>query len=260
MAGDTKERAVPFGPYEGRPVEEVAVMDPDYVADLVVAGAGPEWLRAAGAQALLARPRGRLAGVEGRPFVLVVLAGLLSATLAGCILGLWAREARAPAARIAGQVPPTPLAQIPRPGLTAAPVAVAAVAPGSVMSATASLTETAGAGQPCGRRMAGAVGPDAAASLVGTFQAVEYRVAGTKDTGRVTYLNSRVPYRGAFYVAVFPGDYDRFPRPPAELFLGRCVVVQGMIELYRETPEIVLRSPDDIRILDDPIWSPQGPP
>jgi micrococcal nuclease len=86
---------------------------------------------------------------------------------------------------------------------------------------------------------------------VGSFQAVELRVVRTKDTGRVTFLNSHDPYEGHFYVAVFPGDYGEFPGPPVAFFRDRCIVVQGTIELYRGTPQIVLRSAGDVRVLED---------
>jgi micrococcal nuclease len=85
-----------------------------------------------------------------------------------------------------------------------------------------------------------------------TFQAVEFEVVQAKDTGRVTFLNSRIPYAGAFYVAIFPDDYGAFPEPPAVYLAGRCIVVQGTIETYRGAPQIVLRHPDDLRILEDP--------
>lgn len=104
---------------------------------------------------------------------------------------------------------------------------------------------------PCGARMAGAIPAESAADFVGTFQAVEFRVVRTSDTGRVTFLNSHDPYQGHFYVAIFPGDYGEFPAPPAIHFQSKCIVVQGSIELYRGTPQIVLRSAADVRLVED---------
>jgi micrococcal nuclease len=103
----------------------------------------------------------------------------------------------------------------------------------------------------CGTRIEGAIPAGSANDHVGEWQAVEFRVARTKDTGRVTFLNSHDPYQGHFYVAVFPGDYAHFEAPPDQLFDGRCIVVQGKIELYRNSPQIILRLPDDVRILED---------
>ncbi len=104
---------------------------------------------------------------------------------------------------------------------------------------------------PCGTLLDGTVDAASTVEYVDTFRAVEFRVVRTKDTGRVTFLNSHDPYQGHFYVAVFPGDYEKFPASPATHFDGKCIVVQGVIELYRGTPQIVLRSPDDVRVLSD---------
>jgi hypothetical protein len=52
-------------------------------------------------------------------------------------------------------------------------------------------------------------------------------------------------------VAIFPDDYAAFPAPPAEFLLQRCVVVRGHIETYRDTAQVVVQSPDDLRIVGD---------
>lgn len=102
---------------------------------------------------------------------------------------------------------------------------------------------------PCGARVEGAIPADSAADFLDTVQAVELEVVATKDTGKVTFLNSRQDYQGHFYVAIFPDDYAAFPAPPAEHFRGRCVVIQGRIELYRGSPQIVLREPGDLQLV-----------
>ncbi len=104
--------------------------------------------------------------------------------------------------------------------------------------------------QPCGARVAGAIPADAAGDHVDTFQAVEFEVVRAKDTGKVTFLNSHDPYQGHFYAAVFPTDYADFPAPPADFLAGKCIVVQGRIELYRGAPQIVVRGADDVRVVD----------
>lgn len=106
-------------------------------------------------------------------------------------------------------------------------------------------------GEPCGRRATGSVPAEEATKYVDQSAAVEFRVARTFDSGKVTFLNSQDPYEGHFYVAIFPDDYIAFPAPPAEHFDGKCVVVQGRVELYRGTPQIVLRVPEDIVVVGD---------
>lgn len=103
--------------------------------------------------------------------------------------------------------------------------------------------------QPCGARVAGAIPAEAAADHLETFQAVEFEVVRAKDTGKVTFLNSHDPFQGHFYAAVFPTDYADFPAPPATYLAGKCIVVQGRIELYRGAPQIVVRGAEDVRVV-----------
>lgn len=123
-------------------------------------------------------------------------------------------------------------------------------------AAVSGTVRAGGATRPCDERVPGAVSAAAAKDLVDTFQAVAFDVVRTKDTGRVTFLNSHDPYQGHFYVAIFPTDYDKYPAPPAIHFRGRCIVVQGTIELYRGAPQMVLRGPEDVRIVDDDGGAP----
>jgi hypothetical protein len=230
-------------------------MDPDYLVRLVAERVGPVDLRAEAA-ALLAR-RGALPGASGaagsagdlgeraeeyspspRIRWWVFAAGCMGFALfvAGQIV------ASRPSTEVQGAAPsngPVSGARQSTPGLES--TAVRALGTGLQPDSDS----------PCGARLEGAVSAADAVNLVDTYQAVEFRVVRTHDTGRVTFLNSRDPYQGHFYVAVFPADYDRFPEPPAVHFDGRCIVVQGRIELYRGAPQIVLRSPDDVRIIPE---------
>ncbi len=103
--------------------------------------------------------------------------------------------------------------------------------------------------QPCGARVAGAIPAELAGDHLDTYQAVEFEVVRAKDTGKVTFLNSHEPFQSHFYAAVFPTDYADFPAPPAEHFAGKCIVVQGRIELYRGAPQIVVRGAEDVRVV-----------
>lgn len=106
--------------------------------------------------------------------------------------------------------------------------------------------------QPCGARVAGAIPAEVAGDHVDTYQAVEFEVVRAKDTGKVTFLNSHDPFQGFFYAAVFPTDYAAFPAPPAEYLAGKCIVVQGRVEMYRGAPQIVVRGAEDVRVVDGP--------
>ena len=104
-------------------------------------------------------------------------------------------------------------------------------------------------GAPCGQRVPGAIGATEAEAALDRFVTVEFAVRGSKDTGKVTFLNSQMPYQGRFYVALFPDLYPAFPPSPAESLRGRCVLVQGRVEAYRGVPQIVLRQAADLKDL-----------
>ncbi len=94
-----------------------------------------------------------------------------------------------------------------------------------------------------------ALPPDQAVQHVGEQNQVVFQVVRTYNSGRAVFLNSHDPYEGYFYVVVFPELWDRFPDPPEEYFAGRCVAVQGKIDLYRGAPQIVLSDPEQIKVV-----------
>jgi len=283
---------LPFGPYAGQDVASVAVIDPAYLLDLVREGVGPTALRAEAARALARRGRLGGRGREPRPprarwtesswpgaarlgavplRAVVPAIGLAGLAAWGMVAGGgapgWAghRDAAGPGAasngsaaidaaagRSAGSTRP--------PGPGAAPLGAGSQArvarPSNGTAALAAAAAPPGTLPPCGARVPGAIPAESAGDFVDTYQAVEFPVVRTKDTGRVTFLNSRDPYQGHFYVAIFPSDYGRYPEHPALYFRGKCVVVQGTIELYRGTAQMVLRSPDDVRIVGDAAEAP----
>ncbi len=303
-----------IGPYAGRSVDWVAVVDAPYLRDLIAEGIGSDAFRAAAAAALARR--GRLPETEpARPEGVVKLSdneleadpgppttwahwfaasngraaddgtrgyrtkALLSRPSSWIVLvALLAIFARSWAMR---QEPaPPPLAASPVRSAQAtsndsaaahtgtAPVATAvraalALRPGREARENDAPSQPEPAGvetpttdttpPPCGARIPGAIPAASAADFLDTFQAVEFKVVGTKDTGKVTFLNSHEPYQGHFYVAIFPSDYELYPAHPALHFRDRCIVVQGTIERFRGVPQIVLRGPEDVRVVDEPV-------
>jgi hypothetical protein len=271
LRGATDPPRLAFGPYAGERVDRVAVMDPGYLRDLVREGVGSAELRAEAARALLRRDRLDEAGGDrpagagqrrawlGSPaaWKTVLVAGVVVAAVAAVWVGRGG-PGRAGGEDTRGGVEAVGTAA---PGSAAGSVAVGTTRPPestrrpestSLPGSTDASGSTAdGASAPCGARVAGAIPAEAAGDFLDTFQAVEFEVVKTRDTGRVTFLNSHDPYQGHFYVAIFPTDYERYPGPPVQYFRGKCIVVQGTIELYRGAPQMVLRGPEDVRIVDE---------
>jgi DNA/RNA endonuclease YhcR with UshA esterase domain len=82
-----------------------------------------------------------------------------------------------------------------------------------------------------------------AGDFVGIEMVVEGTVARTYNSGKAVFLNFVEDYAGTFTIVIFSEDWSKFPRPPEQLFYGRRIRVQGVIEEYQGTPQIVVRDP-----------------
>jgi len=283
---------LPFGPYAGRPLDQVAALDPGYLLGLIEESLGSDAVRAEAARCLARRGRLGPGVSDGEPTppsrvrrarVSLVTAGIAAATV---VLGAVLASLPDGLSELGDRVV-QPTAGVgwdsldggnanPAGGGRAQDLDVAK--PDGMERSSGGGGRSSGADQsrpsdeadtsprrantdrvpgvqasaPCGARVEGAIPAESAQDYLDTHQAVEFRVVRTKDTGRVTFLNANDPYEGHFYVAVFPDDYAAFPEPPALFFKNRCIVIRGTIELYRGSPQIVLRHPDDVRIVAGP--------
>jgi endonuclease YncB( thermonuclease family) len=69
--------------------------------------------------------------------------------------------------------------------------------------------------------------------------------------GRLTFLNLGRPYPDQdFTVVIRDGDRTAFPVPPERAYREREICVTGRIEIYRGAPQIVVRRPEAIAVLD----------
>ena len=85
---------------------------------------------------------------------------------------------------------------------------------------------------------------------------VQGKVVATHNSGNVVFLNFSPDYEYTFKAVIFPEDWGKFPRPPEELFYGRLVRVTGLIEEYKDAPEIIIREASQIEIIDDTACPP----
>lgn len=84
---------------------------------------------------------------------------------------------------------------------------------------------------------------------VGDAVCVEFQVVRTYNSGKVVFLNSHDPYRGHFYVAIFPDKWDCWDRSPEDYFQNQVVRVRGTVEMYEGAPEIIVNHCDQIEIV-----------
>ena len=87
-----------------------------------------------------------------------------------------------------------------------------------------------------------------AAQYIGRDCTVYGKVLLTKATGNWCFLNFHQDYRSTFTVAIPRRFFDRFPKPPEEMYAGQDISVFGRIIEYAGKPEIIVSGPDPIKI------------
>jgi hypothetical protein len=84
---------------------------------------------------------------------------------------------------------------------------------------------------------------------IGEYTCIEGTVVRTYNSGKAVFLNFHDPYQGYFSIVIWPEDWGKFSPPPEIKYRGKQVRVTGKIELYKGSPEIVVRNPEQIEII-----------
>ena len=79
---------------------------------------------------------------------------------------------------------------------------------------------------------------------------VEGTIVNTYNSGTVCFLNFDTNYQ-YFTAVIFASDFLGFPIPPYVLYLNKTVQIIGIIKEYKGAPEIIVKTPDQIRILNE---------
>lgn len=88
-----------------------------------------------------------------------------------------------------------------------------------------------------------------AGQYLGQRLTVEGDVVRVYNSGKAAFLNFAEDYQGQFSVVIFAADFDQWPQPPDQVYLGQRVRVSGKIKEYQGAPEMVVESPQQIEIL-----------
>ena len=75
-----------------------------------------------------------------------------------------------------------------------------------------------------------------------------YYAKGSK--GQPTFLNFHDPYEGYFTAVIWGDDRGKFPPNPESYYLYKKVRIKGKIEIYQGDPEIILRQPSQISVVE----------
>jgi endonuclease YncB( thermonuclease family) len=93
---------------------------------------------------------------------------------------------------------------------------------------------------------------DQVGNYIGKYMSVEGKIARTHNSGKVCFLNFHNNWTRYFSLVIFDNAFHRFPEKPEEFYLNEFVRVKGKIKKFRGRPEIVLNSPNQIEIIDNP--------
>jgi micrococcal nuclease len=84
----------------------------------------------------------------------------------------------------------------------------------------------------------------------GKTKTVEGKIVVSNNTGKVCFLNFDKNWKKYFTAVIFSSDYDKFPDNPEDYYLNRMVRVTGLIKEYQGKPEIIIKNPDQIQIIE----------
>jgi micrococcal nuclease len=84
----------------------------------------------------------------------------------------------------------------------------------------------------------------------GHTKTVEGKIVATNNTGKVCFLNFHTNWRKYFTAVIFSSDFEKFPPHPEDYYIHRTVRVTGLIKEYKGKPEIIVKSPNQIEIIE----------
>ncbi len=78
---------------------------------------------------------------------------------------------------------------------------------------------------------------------------VRLTVQSTYNSGRVIWLMGDKNRDSNFKVVIFPNVWDKWPDRPDRYYKGKTIHVTGLVEKYRDWPEIIVEDPSQIQIV-----------
>ncbi len=84
----------------------------------------------------------------------------------------------------------------------------------------------------------------------GEFVIVKGKIVKTYNSGKICYLNFSFDWKNNLTAIIFSSDFDKFPPNPEKFYFFKNVEIRGVIKKYKNRPEIILKQPFQIRIID----------
>jgi micrococcal nuclease len=85
----------------------------------------------------------------------------------------------------------------------------------------------------------------------GQYVIVEGTIVDTYNSGDTCFLNFHPDWALHFTIVIFACDFPEFPDRPEIYYLDKRVQVIGIIKEYKGSPEIIVKTPEQIRILGE---------
>ena len=83
----------------------------------------------------------------------------------------------------------------------------------------------------------------------GQYVIVEGTIVNTYNSGNACFLNFDPNWQQCFTAVIFACDFPGFPDTPEVYYLGKKVQVIGVVREYKGSPEIIVKTFDQIRVL-----------
>ncbi|MCK5305708.1 MAG: OB-fold nucleic acid binding domain-containing protein [Candidatus Omnitrophica bacterium] len=100
-----------------------------------------------------------------------------------------------------------------------------------------------------GQKSGKVIGWRDAGKYYGQNVTIEGKIVKTYNSGKACFLNFHPDYKRYFTAVIFRSAFDRFPECPENHCKNKKVRVTGTIKEYNGSPEIILNSPSQIKII-----------
>ncbi len=70
------------------------------------------------------------------------------------------------------------------------------------------------------------------------------------DSGKACFLNFKENWSGTLNLVIFSELYYQYPANPAQYFLNKKIRVTGLVQLYKGTPQMIIKSPEQIKVIE----------
>jgi len=88
-------------------------------------------------------------------------------------------------------------------------------------------------------------------NFYGQHVTVKGKIVSTYNSGKACFLNFHPNYKKYFTAVIFRSSFNRFPSNPEDYYYLKEVLVTGKIKEYKGKPEIILKDPSQIKIIEE---------